>query len=54
MGATIPKMPNFIYLGPAGASGSGSLVTLLEMVADYILKCAKKLQSDHIAALEPS
>lgn len=55
MGVTVPNIPNFfMYLGPAGAPGSGSFVTMLEFVADYVVECVKKLQREHLASLEPS
>ncbi|KAM0543828.1 hypothetical protein ACHAPJ_012135 [Fusarium lateritium] len=55
MGMTVPNIPNFfMYLGPAGAPGSGSFVTMLEFVVEYIIKCVKKLQREHIASLEPT
>ncbi|KAK7420810.1 hypothetical protein QQX98_002614 [Neonectria punicea] len=55
MGVAVPKMPNFfMYLGPAGAPRSGSFLTMLEFVVEYILKCVKKLQREHIASMEPT
>ncbi|KAH7339230.1 hypothetical protein BKA66DRAFT_435055 [Pyrenochaeta sp. MPI-SDFR-AT-0127] len=55
MGVAVPQMPNFfMYLGPAGAPGSGSFVTMLEFVVEYIVKCVKKLQREYIDSLEPT
>lgn len=55
MGVTVPYMPNFfMYLGPAGAPGSGSFVTMLEFVVEYIIKCVKKLQREYFHSLEPT
>ena len=55
MGVAVPNLPNFfMYLGPAGAPGSGSFVTMLEFVTDYLLKIIKKLQREYIASIEPS
>ncbi|KAF4999687.1 hypothetical protein FDECE_11441 [Fusarium decemcellulare] len=55
MGATVPNIPNFfMYLGPAGSPGSGSFLTMLEFVVEYIIKCVKKLQREYISSLEPT
>ncbi|RSL94534.1 hypothetical protein CDV31_014277 [Fusarium ambrosium] len=55
MGVVVPNIPNFfMYLGPAGAPGSGSFITMLEFVVEYIIKCIKKLQGEYISSLEPT
>ncbi|KAI8717009.1 hypothetical protein NCS52_00996100 [Fusarium sp. LHS14.1] len=55
MGVTVPNIPNFfMYLGPAGAPGSGSFITMLEFVVEYIIKCVKKLQREYLSSLEPT
>ena len=51
----IPNMPNFfLYLGPNGGPGAGSFIAMLECVVEYIIKCVKKLQREHIASMEVS
>ncbi|KAG7423143.1 FAD-binding monooxygenase moxY [Fusarium oxysporum f. sp. raphani] len=54
MGITVPNLPNFFeYLGPASSPASGSFIPTLELVAEYIIKCCKKLQQESYASLEP-
>jgi hypothetical protein len=49
---SISGFPNlFTMLGPNAAIGSGSLVTMIEAVGDYIVKCVRKLQKDNIASM---
>lgn len=55
MAVAVPNMPNFfMFLGPSGGPGSGSFVTMLEFVVEYIIKCVRKLQIEHIASMEPT
>lgn len=55
MAVAVPNMPNFfMYLGPSGAPGSGSFVTMLEFMVEYIIKCAKKLQREYLSSMEPT
>ncbi|KAF2789860.1 FAD/NAD(P)-binding domain-containing protein [Melanomma pulvis-pyrius CBS 109.77] len=49
---SISGFPNmFIMLGPNAAIGSGALVTMIENVGDYIVKCIRKLQKDNISRM---
>lgn len=49
----VPKIPNFfIYLGPNGGPASGSFIAMLEVVVEYIIKCVRKLQLEHISSME--
>ena len=53
MSLCIPKMPNlFLYLGPNGGPGAGSFIAMLELVVEYIIKCARKMQIEHISSME--
>jgi hypothetical protein len=45
-------MPNFfLYLGPNGGPGAGSTVHFLEIVAEYMIKCILKLQTQYIKSM---
>jgi hypothetical protein len=49
---SISGFPNlFTMLGPNASIGSGSLVTMIEAVGDYVVKCIRKLQKDNIASM---
>ncbi|KIW84309.1 hypothetical protein Z517_03559 [Fonsecaea pedrosoi CBS 271.37] len=49
----VPNFPNlFLYLGPNGGPGGGSFIAMLEVVVEYIIQCARKLQREHIASME--
>jgi hypothetical protein len=49
----VPKMPNlFLFLGPNGGPGAGSFIAMLELVVDYVVKCARKMQLEHISSME--
>lgn len=49
----MPKMPNlYLFLGPNGGPGAGSFIAMLELVVDYIIKCVRKMQLEHIASME--
>jgi cation diffusion facilitator CzcD-associated flavoprotein CzcO len=46
-------MPNlFLFLGPNGGPGAGSFIAMLELVVDYVVKCARKMQIEHISSME--
>jgi len=46
-------MPNlFLFLGPNGGPGAGSFIAMLELVVDYVIKCARKMQLEHISSME--
>ena len=47
------KFPNyFMMLGPNGAIGTGSLLMMIEMSGDYIIKCIRKMQKENIRSME--
>ena len=49
----VPKMPNmFLFLGPNGGPAAGSFIAMLEVVVEYTIKCARKLQVEHISSME--
>jgi hypothetical protein len=49
---SVSGFPNlFTMLGPNAAIGSGSLVTMIEAVGDYITKCIRKIQKDNIGSM---
>lgn len=49
----VPKMPNFfLFLGPNGGPGAGSFIAMLELVVDYVIKCTRKMQLEHITSME--
>lgn len=49
----VPKMPNlFLFLGPNGGPGAGSFIAMLEVVVEYTIKCARKMQLEHISSME--
>ena len=49
----VPRMPNmFLFLGPNGGPGAGSFIAMLEVVMDYTIKCARKMQIEHISSME--
>ena len=49
----VPKMPNmFLFLGPNGGPGAGSFIAMLEVVMEYIIKCVRKMQIEHISSME--
>ncbi|KAK5203314.1 hypothetical protein LTR41_010957 [Exophiala xenobiotica] len=53
MSMCTPNMPDFfVYLGPNGAPGSGSFIAMLEWRVEYVAKCVRKLQREHIASME--
>jgi cation diffusion facilitator CzcD-associated flavoprotein CzcO len=53
MSLCVPKMPNlFLFLGPNGGPGAGSFIAMLELVVDYVVKCARKMQLEHISSME--
>jgi cation diffusion facilitator CzcD-associated flavoprotein CzcO len=46
-------MPNlFLFLGPNGGPGAGSFIAMLELVVEYVAKCARKMQLEHISSME--
>jgi hypothetical protein len=53
LSVTVPKFPNyFIVNGVRGQWASGTALPAHEISVEYILKCAKKIQTDGIRALE--
>ncbi|KAF2708487.1 hypothetical protein K504DRAFT_477829 [Pleomassaria siparia CBS 279.74] len=49
---SISSFPNlFTMLGPNSAIGSGSLITMIEAVGDYVIKCVRKIQKDNIRSM---
>lgn len=55
MSMCTPKMPNmFLFLGPNGGPGAGSFIAMLEFICDYVIKCVKKIQREHISSMEIS
>lgn len=49
----VPKMPNlFLFFGPNGGPGAGSFIAMLELVIEYMVKCALKMQLEHISSME--
>ena len=55
MSTAIDGFPNFFaMLGPNSGAASGSLTRMMEGVAEYIVKCIRKLQKEDIAAMHVS
>lgn len=53
LSVTVPKFPNyFIVNGVRGQWASGTALPAHEISVEYILKCAKKIQTEGIRALE--
>lgn len=53
LSVAVPKFPNyFIVNGVRGQWASGTALPAHEICVEYILKCAKKIQTDGIRALE--
>jgi cation diffusion facilitator CzcD-associated flavoprotein CzcO len=53
MSLCMPKMPNlFLFLGPNGGPGAGSFIAMLELAVEYTIKCARKMQLEHISSME--
>ena len=53
MSMCVPNIPNmFIYLGPNGGPGAGSFIAMLECVAEYVIKCVKKLQLEYVGSMD--
>ena len=49
---SISGFPNFfVMMGPNAAIGSGSLVTMIESVGDYIIRAVRKIQKDNIRSM---
>jgi len=42
----------FLFLGPNGGPGAGSFIAMLEVVMEYAIKCARKMQVEHISSME--
>ncbi|KAK9452462.1 steroid monooxygenase [Dipodascopsis uninucleata] len=54
MSMSVSGFPNyFIFLGPNAPVGHGSLVPIIETVADYLLKVIKKLRQQSVKSIEP-
>ncbi|KUI57244.1 Putative sterigmatocystin biosynthesis monooxygenase stcW [Cytospora mali] len=54
MSCAVAGMPNyFTFLGPNAPIGHGSVFTLSEHIAKYIVRILKKCQTEHIRALAP-
>lgn len=52
MSLATDEFPNFyIMLGPNAAIGTGSLTMMIESVGDYIVKCIRKQQKEHIKSM---
>lgn len=48
------EMPNFfLFVGPNGAPGAGSTIHMSECVAEYMIKCIKKLQRENLRWMQP-
>uniref|UniRef100_A0A8H7K2J8 FAD/NAD(P)-binding domain-containing protein n=1 Tax=Bionectria ochroleuca TaxID=29856 RepID=A0A8H7K2J8_BIOOC len=55
MSCAIPDMPNyFIFLGPNAPIGHGSVLTISEHIAKYIVRIIRKCQTEGIKALAPT
>lgn len=55
MSCAVAGMPNyFTFLGPNAPIGHGSVFTLSEHIAKYIVRILKKCQIEHIRALAPT
>jgi cation diffusion facilitator CzcD-associated flavoprotein CzcO len=53
LSVTVPKFPNyFIVNGVRGQWAAGTSLPAHEMCIEYILQCAKKIQTDNIRAME--
>lgn len=53
LGLSAPEVPNyFIYLGPYGPLGHGSVVPMVEAYTDYIMQVIEKCQHDRIKKLQ--
>ncbi|KIX10029.1 uncharacterized protein Z518_01110 [Rhinocladiella mackenziei CBS 650.93] len=51
---TAPKFPNyFVINGPTGNWGQGCALPSHEVQLEYALQCIKKMQEEHILAMEP-
>lgn len=51
-GILAPKMPNhFRFLGPNGGPGTGSLIHLVEVSCEYMIKCVAKIQREYIKSM---
>lgn len=52
LSTAIDGFPNwFNILGPNAGVGSGSLTKIIESIADYVLKCVRKMQKEGIGAM---
>ncbi|VUC33647.1 unnamed protein product [Clonostachys rosea] len=55
MSCAVPDMPNyFIFLGPNAPIGHGSVLTISEHIAKYIIRIIRKCQTEGIKALAPT
>ncbi|KAG8165099.1 hypothetical protein KVR01_005374 [Diaporthe batatas] len=55
MSCAVAGMPNyFTFLGPNAPIGHGSVFTLSEHIAKYIVRILKKCQTEHIRAIAPT
>ncbi|OBT40826.1 hypothetical protein VE00_08596 [Pseudogymnoascus sp. WSF 3629] len=54
MSCAVPNVPNyFVFLGPSAPIGHGSVLTISEHVAKYIVSMLKKCQTEGIKAVQP-
>ncbi|KAH0831531.1 hypothetical protein AYO21_11331 [Fonsecaea monophora] len=54
MSCLIPEMPNyFVFLGPNAPIGHGSVLTITEHVAKFMIKIIRKCQTQGIKAISP-
>ncbi len=55
MSFAVPDFPNyFVFLGPNGPIGHGSVFTIAEYLAKYITRIIRKCQNESIKAIAPS
>ncbi|KAH7128925.1 hypothetical protein EDB81DRAFT_871659 [Dactylonectria macrodidyma] len=55
MSCAVPNLPNyFVFLGPSAPIGHGSVFTITELLAKYIVDIIQKCQTERIKAISPS
>ncbi|KAH7140399.1 hypothetical protein B0J13DRAFT_637933 [Dactylonectria estremocensis] len=55
MSCAVPNLPNyFVFLGPNAPIGHGSVFTITELLAKYIVEIIQKCQTEGIKAISPS
>lgn len=53
LGTTVPQFPNFFMInGVGGGWAAGLAIPLLEINCEYILRCCRKIQDEHLHSVE--